>query len=61
MELINGITKIDSSDYSLYFIETISDELKQEIRSRLVAICHGAEQEKSSSKIYSYNRTEQNT
>ena len=57
MELINGITKIDSSDYSLYFIETISDELKQEIRSRLVAICHGAEQEKSSSKIYSYKAT----
>lgn len=57
MELIKGITKIDGSDFSIYYIETISDELKQEIRSRLVAICHGMEQVDSKSKIYSYKAT----
>ena len=41
MELLSGVTKEDYSDYILYFIETLSDELKEEIRNRLVAICYG--------------------
>lgn len=57
MELIPGITKEDYSDYVLYFIENLSEELKSEIRNRLVAVCHGADQSKSSSKIYSYKET----
>ena len=57
MELIPGITKEDSSDYVLYFIENLSDELKLEIRNRLVAICHGTDQAQSSSEIYSYKET----
>lgn len=28
--------------YALYYIEELSNELKQEIRSRLVSVCHGA-------------------
>jgi hypothetical protein len=43
MELILGITKEDCSDYIIYFIEKLSVELKQEIRNRLVAVCHGAD------------------
>lgn len=37
MELISGITKEDCSDYIIYFIEELSDELKQEIRNRSYA------------------------
>jgi hypothetical protein len=57
MELLPGVEKEDYSDYILYFIETLSEELKQEIRSRLVEVCHGADQAQSESKIYSYKAT----
>ena len=57
MELVSGVVKEDYSDYILYFIETLSDELKKEIRSRLVAVCYGVDQASSSSKIYSYKAT----
>ena len=57
MELMPGIIKESSSNYALYFIDDLSDELKTEIRNRLVAICHGSEQAKSSSAIYSYKET----
>ena len=57
MELIRGVIKEDYSDYIIYFIEALSDELKQEIRNRLVAVCHGADQAQSSLKIYSYKET----
>lgn len=57
MELLPGVTKEDYSDYVLYYIDSISEELKKEIRNRLVAVCHGADQAKSSSKIYSYKET----
>lgn len=57
MELLPGITKEDFNDYVLYYIDSLSEELKQEIRNRLVSVCHGADQAKSSSKIYSYKET----
>lgn len=57
MELIPGVVKEDNSDYVLYFIESLSDELKQEIRRRLVEVCYGADQAQSKSKIYSYKAT----
>lgn len=57
MNLISGVLKEDYSDYVLYFIEKLSDELKQEIRDKLAAICHGADQAQSSIKIYSYKET----
>ena len=37
MNLLPGVVKEDYSDYVLYFVENLSDELKQEIRNRLVA------------------------
>ena len=57
MNLIPGVVKEAHSDYVLYFVENLSDELKQEIRNRLVAVCHGADQAQSSLKIYSYKET----
>lgn len=57
MELIPGVEKEDYTDYVLYFIKSFSDELKQEIRSRLVEVCFGGDQAKSESKIYSYKAT----
>ena len=54
MYLIQGVTKEENSDYVLYFIENLSDELKEEIRNRLVAVCYGADQAQSALKIYSY-------
>ena len=33
MYLIPGVVKEDYSDYVLYFVENLSDELKQEIRN----------------------------
>ena len=57
MELVSGVVKEDYSDYILYFLETLSDVLKKEIRSRLVAVCYGVDQASSSSKIYSYKAT----
>ena len=57
MYLTPGVKKEDYSDYILYFIENLSDELKQEIRNKLVAVCHGVDQSRSSLKIYSYKET----
>ncbi len=57
MNLISGVVKEDYSDYVLYFVEKLSDELKQEIRNRLVVVCYGADQAQSSLKIYSYKET----
>lgn len=57
MELLPGVIKEDYSDYVLYYIDCLSEELKQEIRRRLVAVCHGTDQAKSHSKIYSYQET----
>ena len=57
MELIPGVTKEDYSDYVLYFIESLSDELKLEIRNKLVTVCYGADQAQLPSKIYSYRAT----
>ena len=57
MNLISGIIKEEHSGSVLYFIEGLSDKLKQEIRNRLVAVCHGEEQAQSSFEIYSYRET----
>lgn len=59
MKLISGITKEDCSDFIIYFIEDeeFSDELKQEIRNRLVNVCHGADRAQAPFKVYSYRET----
>ena len=50
MNLMPGVIKKNYTDYVLYFVENLSDELKQEIRNRLVAICYGSDQVQSSAK-----------
>ena len=57
MELLPGITKEFDSNCTLYFIHRLSDELKEEIRKRLVRICHGEDQALSTSLIFSYKTT----
>ncbi len=57
MNLIPGVVKEAHSDYVLYFVENLSDELKQEIRNRLAAICHGANRTQSPFNVYSYKET----
>ena len=57
MNLIPGVVKEDCSDYALYFVVNLSDELKQVIRDRLVSVCHGANQAQSQFKIFSYKET----
>lgn len=57
MNLIPGVVKEAYSDYVLYFVENLSDELKQEIRNRLAAICHGANRTQSPFNVYSYKET----
>lgn len=57
MYLIPGINKEDHDNYVLYFIENISDELKQEIRNRLATICYGVDSTQSNYAIYSYEET----
>lgn len=57
MHLIDGIKKEEQDGYTVYYIEKISDEFKQEIRTRLSAICHGVDQAQSKSKLYSYKST----
>ena len=57
MELVKGITKVEHTEYALYYIESLSDEFKNEIRERLVSICHGADKAHSPRLIYSYKET----
>lgn len=57
MEFISGVSKENNSDYAIYYVEYLSDELKEEIRKRLVAVCHGADQACSEEILYSYKET----
>lgn len=57
MKLIEGVTKVENSDYVLYFVEYLSDELKAVIRNELSDISHGGKCANSSAKTYSYRET----
>ena len=57
MKHIDGVQCIETPTYNMYFIEQLTDELKQELRSRLVAICHGADAVSSSSLLFTYKTT----
>lgn len=56
-EIIQNVFREDLPGCVIYYIESLSDEFKQEIRNRLVAVCHGADQAKSDRLIYSYKAT----
>ena len=57
MEIMPGILKEELSDCVVYFIEELSEEFQNEIRKRLVSVCHGVDQAVSDRKIYSYKAT----
>lgn len=54
---IDGVETIITPEYQLYYIKAITDELKQEIRNRLVRICHGPVGEDSPLLMHSYHAT----
>lgn len=57
MTSIQGIRKKEYAGCEIYFMDKFSDELKQELRERLVKVCYGTDQAQSTSKIYSYKAT----
>lgn len=54
---LSGISKDEKDGQIIYFINELSDDLKSEIRKRLVSICYGVDQAQSSRIIYSYKAT----
>ena len=54
---MNGITVVKNENYSIFFINDFSDELKEVIRSRLSSICHGVADAATAHLLYSYNNT----
>ena len=55
--MLDGIRKIDTGEWSVYFVDHLSDALKKEIRERLSKICHGSLNAKSGRIAYSYKAT----
>ena len=57
--LINGVSILENSGYSIFYITCLSDELKELIRNFLVPICHGVKKTEKyqNSKSYSYENT----
>lgn len=54
---MNGVVETIKEDYSIFIIEDLSDELKDNIKSELVAICHGEKNRNSTLKLYSISNT----
>ena len=55
--MINGVRKTDSGEWSIYFVDQLSDALKKEIRERLSKICYGSLNAESGRIAYSYKAT----
>lgn len=56
-DLIPGVKRDGDPECGIYYIQELSEELKQEIRNQLVKICHGESKENSKSELYSYRQT----
>lgn len=56
-DLIPGVKRDGDPECGIYYIQDLSEELKQEIRNQLVKICHGESKENSKSELYSYRQT----
>ena len=54
---INGVKSIHQNNYSIFFVELFSDELKAVIRNDLNKICHGPADAESGRSSYSYKNT----
>lgn len=57
MELISGVIKKAYLNYTLYFINNLSDEFKDNIRKYLSEICHGEAKANRGRLVYSYKET----
>ena len=55
--MLRGIRKIGSDGSDIFFIDELTEEIKHEIRCRLVEICYGRANLDSSLKEYSYKAT----
>lgn len=57
--LINGVSVIEDSGYSVFYITNLSDELKDLMRIYLAPICYGVKkvEKYKNSKSYSYEKT----
>ena len=54
---INGVTIQNTDHYSAFIISELSEELKDIIKTRLSAICHGVAKADSGSALYCYKST----
>ncbi len=54
---INGVRTIENNNYSIFYIDTFSDELKQIIRDQLKGIWSGFSEADSLPEFYSYKKT----
>lgn len=54
---INGVRTIEQSNYSIFYIESFSDELKQIIREQLKGVWNGFYEADSLPEFYSYTNT----
>ncbi len=54
---ISGIKNINKNGYSIFWIDSFTDDLKSVIRCRLSAICHGIDKASSNRKMYCYKKT----
>lgn len=55
--LLSGIRKTTVGDSIIVVIEELTDDIKREIRQRLVEICYGKANANSTLKAYSYSAT----
>ena len=55
--MLNGLRKTVIGDSIIVVIEALTDEIKQEIRQRLVEICYGKVNADTALKAYSYMAT----
>lgn len=54
---MKGITEKINDNYSIFYIESLTDELKLKIKSELVALCHGEAHRDSPFSIHSISTT----
>ena len=54
---IKGVNPIIKDNYSIFYIESLTDELKEVIRKDLSSICHGPADAESGRSSYSYKST----
>lgn len=57
MRKIQGVSVQKTDGYSVFWVSELTEDLKDAIRSRLSAICHGAANAESGSEMYCYKST----